>query len=368
MTPMLQIKDITACLEQLAPPAWQEAYDNSGLITGYPHQEVTGILVTLDCTEAVVQEAIDHGANLIVAHHPILFKGLKKITGANYVERVLIRAIRHNIAIYALHTNLDNVRAGVNRAIAERLALQNLRVLASKKGTLQKLVTFAPRENAEAVLSALFSAGAGAIGSYAECSFQTAGIGSFTPNDQAQPHIGQAGKREHVEELRLEVMFAAPQQQVILRALHNSHPYEEVAYYISALENANQEVGSGMIGQLATPVPARQFLQTLKHAMQTPVVRHTRAIGTTVSRVAVCGGAGSFLLNDAITAGADVFVSADFKYHEFFDADGKIMVADIGHYESEQFTKDLLFTVLKEKFPTFAIIFSKTVTNPISYL
>ncbi|MCW5911915.1 MAG: Nif3-like dinuclear metal center hexameric protein [Cyclobacteriaceae bacterium] len=362
------IKDVTAKLEQLAPRIYQEDYDNSGLITGNPKATVTGILVTLDCTEAVVEEAIRENCNLVVAHHPILFKGIKKLTGQNYVERTLIKAIRNDIAIYAIHTNLDNVHTGVNKKIAEQLGLVNLEILAPKPGTLLKLVTFIPAAQAEAVTQKLYEAGAGQIGSYKNCSFNVAGEGTYLPTEGANPYQGTPGKPERATEIRVEVILPVSAREQVLHALKKNHPYEEVAYYLTALENGNQEVGSGMVGELVEPMEGLAFLKHVKNKMRADCVRHTAIPQNAVKKVAICGGSGSFLLHKAMAAGADAYVSADFKYHEFFDADGKILIADIGHYESEQFTKDLLHAFLRENFPTFAIAFSKVVTNPICYL
>jgi dinuclear metal center YbgI/SA1388 family protein len=364
----LKIKDIISALESFAPVSYQEEYDNSGLLTGNPEWKVTGILVTLDCVEEIVNEAIANGCNLIVAHHPILFKGLKRITGKTYVERCLIKAIKHDVAIYAIHTNLDNVHSGVNKKIAERIGLKKLKILAPKSGTLLKLVTFIPPANVEEVMNALHAAGAGNIGDYKQCSFRIDGTGTFLPTGEANPHTGSRGKIEEVQEKRVEVILPSPAKDRVLGALRKVHPYEEVAFYLSSLQNGNQEVGSGIIGELDAGEEPLAFLQRLKKCLETECVRHTKMIERPVKKVAVCGGAGSFLLGTAISQGADAFVSADFKYHEFFDAEGKILVADVGHYESEQFTKELLVEVLKEKFPTFAINFSKRVTNPISYL
>jgi dinuclear metal center YbgI/SA1388 family protein len=363
-----RIKDVTDYLETLAPKAYQESYDNSGLLTGSPSDLVKGILVTLDCTEEVVREAVDRNCNLIVAHHPIIFKGLKKLTGSNYVERTVIQAIRHRIAIYAIHTNLDNVHTGVNRKICEKLGLKDLHILAPRPGILTKLVTFIPAANKESVLEALHLAGAGQIGNYQNCSFSLEGTGTFKPNEIANPHIGEARKQEYVKESRVEVIFPSHLKNKILEALKKVHPYEEVAYYLTTLDNDNQEVGSGMIGSLENPLEPLEFLKRLKSNMDLSVIRHTRLLEQPIEKVAVCGGSGSFLLSQAIQKGAQAYVSADFKYHEFFDAEDKIIIADIGHYESEVFTKDLLQEVLTKKFPTFAINFSSTVTNPISYL
>lgn len=363
----VKIKDVTDYLESIAPLSLQESYDNAGLITGNSEALVTGVLVTLDCLEEVVQEAIDQKCNLIVAHHPILFKGLKKLTGSNYVERTIIKAIKADIAIYAIHTNLDNVLTGVNLKICQKIGLEKVEILSPKKDTLSKLVAFVPQANTSKVLAALHQAGAGQIGNYQNCSFRTEGTGTFMPNESANPHIGQALKQEEVKEDRVEVIFPALRNRAVLRALREAHPYEEIAYYVTPLLNDNQEVGSGMVGYLPAPLEPMDFLKGLKDSMGLKIVRHTRPTGR-ISKVAVCGGSGSFLLPAAIKAGAQAFITADFKYHEFFDADGQTMIADIGHYESEVFTKDLLQDVLMKKFSTFAIIFSRTVTNPISYL
>ena len=362
------IKEVTNYLETIAPKSYQESYDNCGLLTGDPGWEVKGILVTLDCIESIVDEAIAAKCNLIVAHHPILFRGLKKLNGQNYVERTIIKAIKNDIAIYAIHTNLDNVSTGVNKKIADKIGLINARVLQPKTGTLMKLTTFIPIDKKEEVLKALHCAGAGNIGNYQNCSFQIIGEGTFQPNEKAAPTIGQKGKLEKVQEVRVEVIFAANLKSKILSALKETHPYEEVAYYLHSIENENQEVGAGMIGELEKPMELLPFLNGLKSIMNISCIRYTPPTNSKISRVAVCGGAGSFLLPQAIAAKADIFISADFKYHEFFDANSKIVVADIGHYESEQYTKDLLSEVLNEKFTTFATTFSKTNTNPISYI
>ena len=363
----IKIKDVTSHLEQLAPIAYQESYDNAGLLTGDKNWTVTGILVSLDCTETVVDEAIEMKCNLIVAHHPIIFKGLKSLTGKTYVEKTIIKAIKNDIAIYAIHTNLDNVLDGVNKKMGEKLGLKNLKILAPKSNILTKMVTFVPKNEVDKVMDAIHKAGGGNIGNYQNCSFRITGIGTFQPTAKANPHVGEAGKLEQVEEIRAEVIFPAHLEFQILNALIEAHPYEEVAYYLTPLKNKNQDVGAGMIGTLPTPMESKAFLSHVKSMMNTDCVRHTASLSRKISKVALCGGAGSFLLPIAIANGADAYISADFKYHEFFDADGKILIADIGHYESEQFTKELLKEVLDQKFTNFAVYFSKSVTNPISY-
>jgi len=363
---MPTIKKFIAELEKWAPPALQESYDNAGLLTGSPDWEATGALITLDVTEEVVQEAVRKNANLIIAHHPIIFRGLKKLTGSNYVERTVIAALKNDVAIYAIHTNLDNVITGVNRKIADRLGLGHVKILDPKKGNLRKLTFFVPVENTQQVLDALFETGAGSIGEYSECSFRVTGTGTFKPSQKANPHIGTQLKLEEVREDRVELMFPAYLEGAVVAALKKAHPYEEVAYYLHTLENQNQETGAGMIGQLPQPLSVAAFLDHLKFSMNLKVVKHTHFSGT-IQTVAVCGGSGSFLLRNALGDGADAFVTSDFKYHEFFDAEGRLMICDIGHYESEVFTKELLFEHLSDKFNNFALNLSEVNTNPVTY-
>ena len=363
----ITVQDVVNFLQELAPFQLQESYDNSGLIAGDPGDEVRGILVSLDCTEEILAEAVEKGYNVVVTHHPILFKPIKSLTGKNYVERTIIQAIRQRINLIAVHTNLDKVIHGVNARIAQKLGLNNLRILSPEKGSLLKLVTFVPESHQGQVLNALHGAGAGNIGQYDHCSFVSTGTGTFRPLDNANPFLGKKGQLEQAQEARIEVILPKYLKSAVLEALKTSHPYEEVAYYLQELENLNQDIGSGMVGDLPKPMEHLDFLKMLKINMKCSSIRHTKSIGPTVSKVAICGGSGSFLLQEAIRSGAEVFVSADFKYHEFFDSDGKIMIADIGHYESEQFTGELLTEVLTQKFTTFASIFSKIVTNPISY-
>ena len=354
-------------LEAYAPLNYQEDYDNSGLLTGNPDQEVTAALVALDCTEVIVDEAIAKGCNLIITHHPIVFKGLKKVTGKNYVERVIIKAIKNNIALYAIHTNLDSVHNGVNGVICKKLGLQQAKILNPKAGILKKLVTFCPTGHLAKLQEALFAAGAGNISNYSDCSFNTEGVGTFKANEGTNPCVGEPGLRHQEPETRIETIFLIQDERKVLLALLENHPYEEVAYDIYALENKLNTVGSGMVGWLEEEMEAEDFLAFVKARMKVTVIRHTQSTGKKIRKVAVCGGSGSFLLNNAIAAGADAFITADFKYHEFFDADGKLMIADIGHFESEQFTSDLLIDIIREKFPNFAIRLTEHNTNPINY-
>ncbi len=364
---MTKILEVIKVLEALAPIPYQESYDNAGLQTGSPDDSVKGVLVTLDCTEEVLEEAISKNCNFIVAHHPVIFKGLKQLTGRTHVERTIIKAIQHNIAIYACHTNLDNVHQGVNAKIAEKLALQDAKVLVPKQETLMQLVFFVPLENTDHVLEALHEAGAGQIGNYRNCSFKVQGTGQFLPSQKANPTIGAPGRPEQVQENRIEVVFPAFLQHKVMAALLEAHPYEEVAHFLTSLHNANQEVGIGMIGELPEPLQQEAFLSYLKTKMKLQGLRYTPFVDKQIKRVAVCGGAGSFLIKDALRQGADALVTADFKYHQFFEAEGKIMLADIGHFESEVFTKEIFYDVISKKFTNFAVNLSETYTNPVRY-
>ncbi len=365
---MTTIADVTKHLESIAPLAYQESYDNSGLLVGDPSIEVKGVLCTLDCTEEVVDEALSVGANLIIAHHPIIFSGLRRLTGADYVQRTVIKAIQNNISLYAIHTNLDNVlQNGVSSRMADRLGLTDQRILRPKKETLSKLETFVPMHAREDVLTALYKAGAGQIGNYSDCSFRTQGIGTYTPDQNANPHIGSPGTPESTKEEKIELVLPSHLESPVIKALRAAHPYEEVSYYLTKIENRNPYVGSGVIGILPEELKPKDFLKTVKEAFQTGCIRYTNLLNKPIKTVALCGGSGSDFLKDAITQKADAYISADFKYHQFFDADHKIVIADIGHYESEQFTVPLLGELIQNNFSTFALYFSKTITNPISY-
>lgn len=364
---MASIKEILYPLEQFAPKMYQESYDNSGLIVGDSSWDVSGVLVSLDCTEEVVDEAIRKNCNLIVSHHPIVFKGLKKFTGSNYVERTVIKAIKNDIALYAIHTNLDNVNLGVNYKIAEKLQLNKVRILNPKVQTLKKLTTYVPESHLETLANALHKAGAGQIGNYKDCSFRTEGTGTFTPTENTNPFSGSIDVKSFEKETKLELIVPIDKEGPILRTLKEVHPYEEVAYYIHLVDNLNQEVGSGTFGLLDRPMEGVEFLNYLKARMNLKIIRHTKLCKDKIQKIAICGGSGGFLLNNAMALGADVFITADYKYHEFFDAENKIIIADIGHYESEFFTKDLISEVITKNIANIAVILSEINTNPINY-
>ena len=364
----MTIQEVTNYLESIAPLQYQESYDNAGLIVGNYKNDVSGVLVCLDSTEKIVDEAIERKCNLIVAHHPIVFSGLKKITGKNYVERTVIKAIKNDIAIYAIHTNLDNMLNGVNEIIGRKLGLINTQILSPSSNNLRKLITYVPVDYVEKVRESLFDSGAGKIGNYDECSFSSMGEGTFRAGDDTNAFIGEKGKRHLETEQKLEVIYSIDKQRAILSSLSNSHPYEVVAYDILELQNSNSGIGAGLIGELENGIDEITFLKSLKVTMKTDCVRYTDLPGRQIKKVAVCGGSGSFLLKDAIHQKADVFITGDFKYHEFFDAENRIVIADVGHFESEQYTIELLVDKLKEKFTTFAVCFTEVNTNPVNYL
>ncbi len=363
----MKIKEIVDYLEKWAPLSLQECYDNSGLLVGNEESEIDKAIICLDVVESVIEEAIEKEAGLIIAHHPIIFGGLKRLNGKHYIERTLIKALRNNIAIYAIHTNLDNIKSGVNAKIASKLHLQNVKILSPKMNSLYKLITFVPLASKEEVLQALFSVGAGNIGNYSEASFSVEGIGSFKPNKKAKPAIGKVGYRENVSEAKIEVLIEKFQINSVLSALFESHPYEEVAYDLISLDNISENIGSGMIGELPEKVDLKSFLQKIKHSFSCKCVKYTGDDFKMVQRIAICGGSGSFLFEKAKVQKADVFMSADFKYHDYFEATPNISIVDIGHYESEQFTSELIKEKLNKKFSKFAFLLTEMHTNPIKY-
>jgi len=361
------VQDVINHLETYAPLAYAEDFDNVGLLVGDKKKTVTGVLVTLDTLETVVEEAIITKCNLIVSFHPIIFKGLKKITGKNYVERVILKAIKHDIAIYAIHTALDNHVNGVSDIISNQLRLKHKKILIPQAQTIKKLTTYVPKQEAETLRNALFQAGAGAIGNYNNCSFNVNGIGSYNGNESSNPTKGIKGKTHYEEETKINVTFSKHLESKIVSTLLKNHSYEEVAYEITTLENKNQNIGMGMIGELETSMQELTFLNYLKEKMNTEVIRHSQILNKPIHKVAVLGGSGSFAINAAKAAGADIFITADLKYHDFFMAEKQIVLADIGHYESEQYTKNGLVAHLKKKFTNFAIILSNINTNPVKY-
>ncbi len=371
----MTIREVANYIEEIAPLAYAEDFDNVGLLVGSYSTEVSGILVTLDTLEETVDEAIAKECNLIVSFHPIIFSGLKKLNGNSYVERVVLKAIRHNIAIYATHTALDNSKEGVSARMCEVLGLQHLKILVPKKRIIHKLTTHVPANHAEAVKNSLFEAGAGTIGNYTNCSFSSEGISTHMGNDNSNPVVGQKGHLFSGKEIELSVTYESKDERSVLKALQQSHPYEEIAYDVVITENVHQNIGMGMVGELSAPMTEKDFLHFVKKTTKTDCIRHSECTGKTIQKVAVLGGSGSFAISNAIHCGADAYISADFKYHDFFKAEGRILLTDVGHYESEQFTKNLLVEYLTKKITNFApalpvgkVILSEKSTNPIYYL
>ena len=361
------IAEVIKHLEDFAPLNYAEDFDNVGLLVGDKNTELTGILITLDTLEEVVDEAIEKKCNMILSFHPIIFSGLKRLNGSNYVERCVIKAIKHNIAIYAIHTALDNHHLGVNKMICEQLKLKSTKVLLPKKGVIKKLTSYVPSANAENLRQKLFEAGAGAIGNYEKCSFNVKGTGTFLPLTGSNPTIGEIGELHHEEEVQIGITFPARLETAILDALFKNHPYEEVAYEIVTLDNTHQQIGIGMIGELEEAISEKDFLQIVKDTFKPGCIRHSDLLGKTVKKVAVLGGSGSFAIEAAKNLKADFYLTADLKYHDFFKAEKKLVLADIGHYESEQYTKNLLHSYLSKKISNFALILATTNTNPIKY-
>jgi dinuclear metal center YbgI/SA1388 family protein len=361
------IQQIINELELFAPLQYQEAYDNAGLIVGNHQKQCTGVLLSLDCTEAIIDEAIQQKCNLVISHHPLIFSGIKKINGSNFVEKTLIKAIVNNIAIYAAHTNIDNVIGGVNSKIALKVGLKNVSILDAQKGVLKKLVTFVPKTHHEKLMDALFEAGVGNIGNYSNCSFYLEGKGTFKGNINSQPFVGKAYIFSVEDEIRIEVVYPSVIQSKVISSLFQNHPYEEVSYDIYKLDNHNPLVGSGVIGELDEAMQESDFLNLLKKTFNLKFLKHSPLTDKPLKKVSLCGGSGKFLLKSAITAQADVYITSDLKYHDYFEAENKLLLVDIGHFESEQFTPEIFYDIIINKFPTFAVHLSKINTNPVNY-
>jgi dinuclear metal center YbgI/SA1388 family protein len=361
------IKELVDFLNKSIPKPLQEEYDNSGLLVGNPEDDLKGVLLSVDVTEVVVDEAIEKDANFILAHHPLIFGKLKSLTGKNYVERTVIKAIQNNIAVFAAHTNLDNLYNGVNFKLAENLGLSNVQILRPRQEALVKLAFFVPHEQANRVREAVFEAGAGQIGDYDSCSYNLQGEGTFRAGEEADPYVGKKGELHFEAETRVETIFPAYKTNAVVKAMIAAHPYEEVAYDLYPLLNEDKESGSGAIGTFKDSMTEADFLALLKDKLNPECIKHTHFRNKEIKKIAVCGGSGSFLLADAIKQNADAFVTADLKYHQFFDDEGKILIADVGHYESEVVTKEIFYELLSENFHNFAIHLSEVNTNPINY-
>ena len=364
----MKIKEIVSALERFAPLPLQDGFDNAGLQIGLTDAETTGALLCIDVTEAVLDEAIASGCNLIISHHPLIFKGYKSITGKDYVERCILKAIKNDIVIYSAHTNLDNVPGGVNFKIAEKIGLKNVRILDPKESSLIKLVTFVPSAQAEEVRNALFTAGCGCIGNYDSCSYNTEGEGTFRAQEGSHPFCGTVGELHRETEVRIETILPEYKKGEVIRALLSKHPYEEPAYDLYPLHNSWAQVGSGIVGELEEPESELEFLKRIKKIFEVGCLKHNKLTGRLIQKVSLCGGAGAFLIPQAVRSGADVFITGEIKYHDYFGRETDILLAEIGHYESEQYTKEIFYSIIRDLFPNFALQFSKVNTNPIKYL
>ena len=365
---MLRIKDILNEIERHAPLSLQEDFDNAGVQIGDVNQQATGALLCLDVTEGIVDEAINAGFNLIISHHPLAFKPFKSLTGKNYVERCMIKACKNDIVIYSAHTNIDNAAGGVNYKFAELFGMEDIRILSPQKGNLIKLVTFVPEDYAETLRKTLFKAGAGHIGNYSSCSFNAKGSGTFLASDNCHPYCGEIGHLHTEKEIRIETVFPSYLKSAVISSLLSVHPYEEPAFDLYKLENSWQQAGSGIIGNLPEWEDELIFLQRIKDVLNVECLKHSLLTGRKLRTVAICGGSGAFLINEAIASGADIFITGEAKYNDYLDVENKILLAVIGHYESEICTKDLFFHIISKKFPTFAVQNSIVNSNPIKYL
>jgi dinuclear metal center YbgI/SA1388 family protein len=363
----MKLKELTSYLDSVVPLSFQEGYDNSGLQVGLPDKEIKSALVTLDVTEEIIDEALKAGCDIIVSHHPVIFQGIKRLSGRSSSERILLKAIKEDIAIYSAHTNLDVVSEGVSRRMAEKMKLNNIKVLAPLKGKLIKLVTFIPESSLDKVRDAVFSAGAGVIGNYDSCGFTVSGTGSFRGNENTNPYVGEKGKMHLEKEVRFETILFTHLKDQVLKALLDAHPYEEVAYDLYPLENTNADAGLGCTGELIVPLGMDDFLKVVSDVFDARGIRYSGLISKKIRKVALCGGSGGSLLKDVECSGADAYVTADIKYHSFFEAGDKMLIVDIGHYESEKFSMEILSELIIKKFPKFAVRFSEINTNPIKY-
>jgi dinuclear metal center YbgI/SA1388 family protein len=363
----MKLKELSSYLDSAVPLAFQESYDNSGLQVGTPEKEILSAMITLDVTEDVIRETIDHKCDILISHHPLIFSAIKSLTGKSFTERIICEAIKHDIAVYSAHTNLDVISNGVSRKMAEKIGLEGISVLSPSENLLLKLVTFIPESHHEIVRNALFEAGAGVIGNYDQCAFLSSGTGSFRGNEMSKPFVGEKGKIHFEKEIRLETILFSHNKDKVIKALINTHPYEEVAYDLYTLENKNAGIGLGCVGNFKNPVPEPDFLKLVSSVFDARGIRHSKLTGKSVSKVALCGGSGASLINSAIQSGADAYLTADLKYHDYFKAENKILLVDSGHFETEKFAREILKDLIIKKFPKFAVRFSEINTNPINY-
>ena len=364
----MKIKEILYLIEQVAPIGLQESFDNTGVQVGNIHQEAKGALLCIDITEEVIDEAMTLGCNLIIAHHPIAFKPFKSLTGKTYTERCMIKAIQNNIVLYAAHTNLDNAQNGINSYLGKMLNLQNIKILSPIESGLSKLVTFVPVSHADIVRHALFNAGAGSIGNYDNCSFNVVGKGTFRANEVSNPFVGNRGELHTEQEVKIEVIIPNIKKTEVIQAIFASHPYETPAYDVISLQNTWTENGSGIVGTLKEDMKEEEFLYFLKETFNLAHLQYSKLRNRMIKEVAICSGSGNYFIKDAINYGADIFITGEAKYNDFYDVEDKIILTTIGHYESEIYTKNVFFDIISDKFPIFALYMAGTDANPVKYL
>ena len=363
----MKIKEITNILSEWAPLTYAEEFDNVGLLVGNENATCQQAMITHDVSEEVVEEAILNKCELIICFHPIIFSGLKSITGKNYVEKTVIKAIENKIAIYAIHTALDNHRYGISYQLGKTLGLVNQQILIPKTDTLLHLNTYVPGDHKETVLAALHAAGAGELGNYSETSFSVTGQGSYKGNELSQPAIGEKNKSTTTTEEKLSLIVPQHSKNKVIKALMDTHPYESIAYELTATLNSNPTLGMGSVGELPEVMPSMTFLTHMKKTLGVPFIRHSISTKKEIKKVAVLGGSGSFCIDAAIRNGADALVTADLKYHDFFKVENDLLLVDAGHYETEHFTKKLIHEYLTKKMPNFAFTLSEVNTNPVKY-
>ena len=363
----MKLKELCSYLDSAVPLAFQEGYDNSGLQVGSPEREITSAMITLDVTEDVIKDALAEKCDVVVSHHPLIFNGIKNLTGKSFTEKIIYEAVKNDIAVYSAHTNLDVFNSGVSRKMAEKIGLEDISVLSPSANLLLKLVTFIPESYLEKVRNAIFEAGAGVTGNYDFCAFTNSGTGSFRGNEMAKPFVGEKGKIHFENEIRFETILFSHKKDMVIKALLENHPYEEVAYDLYSLENRNTGIGSGCAGYFHKPISEHDFLEQVSLVFDAKGIRYSKLTGKAIRKVALCGGSGAFLINPAIYSGADAYLTADIKYHDFFKAENKILLVDAGHFETEKFSTEILKDLIIKKFPKFAVRFSEKNTNPINY-
>ena len=342
------IEELTTFIEDKFPLSQQESYDNCGLIVGDPKKTVKKVLLALDCTEQVIKEAKLKKADVIITHHPLMFSSINKLTANDYEGSLIIKLIKSDIALYAVHTNLDNSINGINKYLALKLGLKNLQILVGKEKTFKKIITFVPKAYSQKVITALSAAKAGNIGLYSHCAFVTEGSGCFKPEKGAKPFLGELSKINQVEEVKLEMVFASENQKMIENSLKKAHPYEQPAFDIIELANPNPDIGAGIYGDLPAQINTAEFLKLVKTKLNLSYIRQSNSAKKFISKVAICSGAGFFVFEQAKRLNVDALVTSEIKHHEFLAAENNILLCDIDHHEGEIAAVNILDQILQK--------------------